>query len=148
MCTLSYIFEYFSAEVSRRGWTASRCGMPEIICLFRSDLDEKRLDGPDAAPSGVPTVQSAWSEGGNEHTYKYINTNVIYLKTFANMVNLSGKDSRILQLRFNRENHVAEKSQRRPEEVVLSICRSAECPSSVAVFLRNPHVTLLHPQIL
>lgn len=115
MCTLSHIFEYFSAEVSRRGWTASRCGMPEIICLFRSDLDEKGLDGPDAAPSGAPTVQSAWSEGGNEHTHKHVNTNVIYLKTFANMVNLSGKDSRILQLRFNRENHVAEKSQSRAQ---------------------------------
>lgn len=117
VCTLSYIFEYFSAEVSRRGWTASRCGMPAIICLFRSDLGEKGLDGPDAAPSGVPTVQSAWSEGGKEHTHthNHINTNVIYLKTFATMVNRSGKDSRILQLRFNRENHVGEKSQSRAQ---------------------------------
>lgn len=49
------------------------------------------------------------------HTHKRINTDVIYLKTFANMVNLSGKDSRILQLRFNRENHVAEKSQSRAQ---------------------------------
>lgn len=38
--TLSHIFVYFSEEAAPRSWTASRCGMPEIICLSRSHLNE------------------------------------------------------------------------------------------------------------
>lgn len=39
MCTLSYIFVYFSEEAAPRCSTASRCGMPEIICRFGSQWE-------------------------------------------------------------------------------------------------------------
>lgn len=65
-----------------------------------------RLDGPD-----VPTVQSAWSEGRDEHTHNRINTKANYFKTFANMVNLSSKKCRMLQLRFTKKTKLQEKAR-------------------------------------
>lgn len=61
MCTLSYIFVYFSEEAAPRHSTASRCGMPEIICLSGSQWEQgclaeaswSRIRLPDCRPTCV-----------------------------------------------------------------------------------------------
>lgn len=124
MCTLSYIFEYFSEEVARRHRTASRCGMPEIICLFRSDRSENqggllRLDGPDAAPTRY-LLYSLHGQRGQMNTHNHINTKTNFLKTFANMVNRSSKDCRILQLRFTKKPKLQQEAKAELRDTVAT----------------------------
>lgn len=89
------------------------------------------------------------------NTHNLVNTKANYLKTFANMVNLSCEDCRILQLRFTKKTKLQKKKPRqspetlwRPKEVVLSICGRAVFPSSVDAFLRKAHKYLAHTQNL
>lgn len=46
---------------------------------------------------------------GEMNTHNLVNTKANYLKTFANMVNLSCEDCRILQLRFTKKTKLQKK---------------------------------------
>lgn len=125
MCTLSYIFEYFSVEVARRRWTASRCGMPEIIFLFRSNRSENRvtcwgLMGQRQPPLAY-LLYRLRGQRGEMNTHNLVNTKANYLKTFANMVNLSCEDCRLLQLRFTKKTKLQKKKAKaEPRDTVAA----------------------------
>lgn len=124
MCTLSYIFEYFLEEVARRRWTASRCGMPEIICLFRSDRSENRVTCwglmGQLQPPRAYLLYSLRGQRGEVNTRNHINTKADYFKTFANMVNLSSRDCRILQLRFTKKTKLQKKGKAEHRDTVAA----------------------------
>lgn len=49
------------------------------------------------------------------NTHNLVNTKANYLKTFANMVNLSCEDGSILQLRFTKKTKLQEKKKPKAE---------------------------------
>lgn len=71
-------------------------------------------------PPRAYLLYSLRGQRGEVNTRNHINTKADYFKTFANMVNLSSRDCRILQLRFTKKTKLQKKGKAEHRDTVAA----------------------------